>query len=282
MIYLIIVSIIWALSFSIIKGTLISIDPNFVAFVRLLISFIIFLPFLRIKRIGKNVFFHLALIGMIQYGIMYLAYIYSFQFLEAYEIAVLTLLTPFFVVLIIEIWEKKINFLHLIIALLTIIGSFIVVYKENFGFAFLKGVLLIQFSNICFAFGQVYYKKIIEKQYDIKFFETFAILYFGAVLITGLFVGVTTNFSEIKISYDQIYSILYLGIVASGIGFFLWNIGVTKVDTGTLAIMNNLKIPLGVLFAYILLGEKTNLIQLLIGSIIIAMSYILNYRYSTR
>ncbi|MFC1851208.1 EamA family transporter [candidate division CSSED10-310 bacterium] len=50
MVYLIIVSLVWAFSFGLIKGNLTDLDSNFVAFARLLISFIIFLPWLRLKR----------------------------------------------------------------------------------------------------------------------------------------------------------------------------------------------------------------------------------------
>ncbi len=282
MIYLILVSVIWALSFSLIKGNLSSLDSNFVAFIRLLLSFLIFLPFLRIKNINFKTAFQLMVVGIIQYGIMYLTYIYSFQFLQAYEVAILTLFTPFFIVLISEIWEKKFYFIHWITALLTILGSFIIVFKENFTFGFWKGVLLIQVSNICFALGQVYYKKIIEKNLNLKPLQTFAILYFGAVLITGIFSLSSTNFVSMQINLNQIISLLYLGIIASGIGFFLWNIGVTKVETGILAIMNNLKIPLGVLFAFILIGEKTNLLQFSFGSLIIILAFVLNNRFANR
>ena len=38
--------------------------------------------------------------------------------------------------------------------------------------------------------------------------------------------------------------LVYLGIVASGIGFFLWNAGARRSAPGVLAVGNNLKIPL--------------------------------------
>ena len=81
MIYLIIVSVIWSLSFSLIKGNLSSIDPNFVAFFRLLISLLVFLPLIKIKNLNKKLITHLITIGAVQYGFMYVVYIYSFQFL---------------------------------------------------------------------------------------------------------------------------------------------------------------------------------------------------------
>ena len=75
-------------------------------------------------------------------------------------------------------------------------------------------------------------------------------------------------------------SLIYLGAIASGIGFFLWNFGVTKVEAGTLAILNNLKIPLGILTAYLILHEEINSFQLIFGSILIIFSLFLNEKFS--
>ena len=51
MIYLLAVSLIWAFSFGLIKGNLVGLDSNFVSFVRLFISFLVFVPFLKIKNL---------------------------------------------------------------------------------------------------------------------------------------------------------------------------------------------------------------------------------------
>ena len=53
-----------------------------------------------------------------------------------------------------------------------------------------------------------------------------------------------------------------LGIVASGLGFFLWNIGATRVGVGRLAVMNNAKVPLMISVSLLVFGERTNLASL--------------------
>ena len=50
--YLILVSIIWGFSFVIIKGTLASLDANFVSCARLLLSLCAFLPLIRLAGIS--------------------------------------------------------------------------------------------------------------------------------------------------------------------------------------------------------------------------------------
>jgi drug/metabolite transporter (DMT)-like permease len=47
---LIFVSILWAFSFGLIKGELTGLDPTLVAHIRLLLSFIVFLPFAVIAK----------------------------------------------------------------------------------------------------------------------------------------------------------------------------------------------------------------------------------------
>jgi drug/metabolite transporter (DMT)-like permease len=272
MIYLIIVSVIWALSFSLIKGNLTSIDPFFVSFIRLFISFLIFLPFLRFKNIDKKLLPHLLIIGIIQYGLMYIAYIYAYQYLKAYEIIILTIFTPIFIVITFDIWGKKFKSSNWIKALLAIIGSGIILYSENTEIGFWKGILLIQVSNILFAIGQVYYKKLVVKNSFIEQRDNYAVIFLGGTFITGIFTFSATNFIELEVSINQWLSLLYLGGIATGLGFFLWNVGVTKVNDGSLAVMNNLKIPLGVIFAVLILNESFNLIQLSVGSIFILIA----------
>ncbi|MBN1114875.1 MAG: EamA family transporter, partial [Oligoflexia bacterium] len=84
MFYLLIASVIWAFSFGLIKGHLTGIDPNFVSFVRLLISFLIFVPFLKLKGLKAKFVLQLLLTGLVEFGLMYISYIYSYRFLQAH------------------------------------------------------------------------------------------------------------------------------------------------------------------------------------------------------
>ena len=215
MIYLIFVSIIWALSFSIIKGNLTTVDPYFVAFARLTISLIIFIPFFRNKNLNLKTILNLILIGMIQYGFMYVTYIYSFQFLKAYEIALLTIFTPFFVILIYDTLNKKFILIHWITVTLTLIGSSIIIYKGLVTDKIWLGILLIQLSNLFFAFGQVHFKLIMKKFPKIKILNIIPLLFLGGVLVSGIFSLFFTDLGSLRINYFQIISLVYLGVIAS-------------------------------------------------------------------
>jgi drug/metabolite transporter (DMT)-like permease len=270
MFWLVFVSLIWAFSFGLIKTELSALDSSLVSFIRLLISFIVFLPFLRIKNMDIRVRWKFIFTGMIQYGVMYPAYIYAYHFLKAYEIALFTILTPLYITLINDLLKRQFHKVYLIESLIAIFAAGIVVYNRITTKDLIIGFVLMQVSNAAFAFGQVYYKKVM-KDCSCKDAQIFALLYGGAVLLSGLAASFTVDWKMVHINERQIYSLLYLGAVASGAGFFMWNYGARRTNTGNLAIINNLKIPLAVTVSFIFFGEEGNLLRLVIGGGILVL-----------
>ncbi|MDA3861108.1 MAG: EamA family transporter [Melioribacteraceae bacterium] len=276
MIYLLTVSLIWAFSFGLIKGNLVGLDSNFVSFARLLISFLVFIPFLKIKNLELKFISSLLLIGSIQYGIMYISYIFAFQFLKAYEIILFTIFTPIYVVIINDFIENKIHPFFYFTSFISLIGTAIVVWDEITTTEIIVGFLLMQVSNISFAFGQVYYKNIMSRSPGIKDKNIFAILFLGGFLTAFLFTLFTTEYSALAVNKNEIFTLLYLGIIASGLGFFLWNYGAKLTNTGSLAIFNNLKIPLGIVVSIFFFSEKANFWNLLLGGLIVTFALVIN------
>ena len=265
MTYLILVSFVWAFSFPLIKAYLTGLDPNFVSFARMLLSLLVFLPFLRFQGIEKPMRLKLAFTGAVQFGFMYIAYITSFQFLPAHTIVLLTTTTPLFVTLFNDLHSRKFNLLFFAAASMAFLGGAVIKYPDQPLRASLMGIVLVQISNVAFAFGQLYYKQISARHSSWSDRSVFGFLYLGAVILTAFFSMFTTRFSSIQVTAPQGLVLVYLGIIASGICFFLWNKGARFVNEGMLAILNNLKIPLGILASLILLGESTDYLRLVVG-----------------
>ena len=275
MIYLIVVSFVWAFSFGLIKTHLSGFDPNFISCCRMLLSFLLFLPLLRLRHMSvRNVGF-LAMIGMIQYGLMYMTYIASFHFLKAYQVALFTIFTPLYVTLINDFFQRRFTGLFFAAALLAIIGTAVIVLRDIHQSDFRMGFILVQISNLCFALGQILYKKVME-QNPSQDSRVFALLYLGALLVTFPSALYSTNGSIPALNLVQVLTLLYLGLLASGICFFLWNLGARRTNAGFLAVANNLKVPLAVACSMIFFHEKGNLIRLLVGGGIIVGSLALN------
>ena len=94
------------------------------------LSMVVFLPLVKFKKINWKLSWRLILIGIVQYGLMYISYIYSFQYLKAFEVALFTIFTPIYVTLINSVIKKKINAVFFLTAALAIIGTGIVEYQE--------------------------------------------------------------------------------------------------------------------------------------------------------
>jgi drug/metabolite transporter (DMT)-like permease len=280
--FLIIVSLIWGFSFVIIKGSLTSLDPNFVSLVRLLLSLALFLPFVRCAGLRLHDRLQLMLIGAVQFGLMYVAYIAAYRDLPAHVIALLTTTTPIFVSIAHGFYARKYYVHSLSLALLAVAGGVILEFPDQPLEATLRGVVLVQASNAAFAFGQIAYKNWMEVRPGLEDKNVFVYLYGGAVAVAGIFSSVTTDYLHLSIQPHQWLALLYLGIIASGLSFFLWNMGSRKVYEGTLAIMNNMKIPVGVIASLVILGERTGWLRLLAGCALIATALYLNKFLSSR
>lgn len=276
MVYLFLVSIIWAFSFGLIKTNLTSLHPIVVTGLRLFIATLVFLPFLRMHKIPGKTRWSLFIIGGIQFGLMYIFYNISFQYLKAFEVALFTIFTPLFVTVVSNVIERKWNNPYLLTSILAIIGTAIIVHTGFSRPGMILGFVMVQLSNLCFAIGQVYYRRTMIKAGNVKDMEIFALPYLGgfvAALIVSVFY---VNFSEIRITTSQWLNLIYLGALASGLGFFMWNYGARRTNIGALAIFNNLKIPLSITVSLIFFHEKTDIQSLLIGGSIVIVSLVIN------
>jgi drug/metabolite transporter (DMT)-like permease len=261
MVQLIVVSLIWAFSFGLIKRFLAGVDSTFVSAARLGLALIVFLPFLRFRGLGPKLVLALTGIGAVQFGLMYLAYIESFRFLRAYEAALFTITTPILVTLIADALDRTLRLRALVAAGLAVAGSAFVTLKSTELNVTLTGFTLVQLSNLGFALGQVSYRRLRAQQPALRDRDVFALLYAGAFVVA--LIAMVAKGVSISLTSPQILTLLYLGVLASGLGFFLWNVGATRVTSGTLAVMNNAKVPLAVAVALIFFGEPAHLPSLL-------------------
>ncbi|AWI08297.1 EamA family transporter [Ereboglobus luteus] len=274
MLHLFIVSLIWALSFGLIKGQLAGLDTTALGVVRTGFALLVFLPFWRPGKIRAGDAVRLACIGAVEFGLMYVFYMAAFRFLAAYEVAIFTIFTPLWIAAIESFQLRRIPAGLTFAALLAIAGAAVISWQTlTPTHNLLAGFLLVQGSNVCFAVGQLMYRKIrrgaLGKTSDTSLF---AWLYIGALLITLLASGVTTNWSAFRPDLSQWLVLAYLGAIASGLCFFGWNLGAIRVSTATLAVFNNIKIPLAVACSLLVFGETANIPRLLIGGALLMVA----------
>ena len=146
-------------------------------------------------------------------------------------------------------------------------GACIVVKTAAVGGTF-TGLLLVQLSNLAFALGQVLYRRQRAHRPALRDREVFGLLYAGAVAVTLPVCLLRTDFAALPLTPTNLGILLYLALAASGLGFFLWNRGATQVSAGTLAAMNNAKIPLGIAVSLLVFGETADLTRLICGGML--------------
>ena len=271
--FLLIVSFIWAFSFGLIKGRLTGLDSAFISAARLGLALAVFLPFLRIRGVAFRTALVLTGIGAVQFGLMYLAYNESFRHLQAHEVALFTLTTPILVTVLADALDHRFRFRAFAAALLAVVGTGLIVLPNKELRPTLLGLALVQLSNLAFALGQVWYKRFRVQQPFLRDRDIFALLYAGGFALTLPLALVQINFVTFVLTPAQMLTLLYLGGIGSGLGFFLWNLGATRVNAGTLAVMNNAKIPLAVACSLLFFGESANLPRLLLslGLLVVAV-----------
>ena len=280
MLYLTIVSIIWAFSFGIIGNSLTGVDSYLVATLRLASASLVFLPFLRPKYIHGIDGLRLFIYGFIQFGLMYVCYMKAYQYLPSHLIALFSIFTPIYVVLINAIRKYRFSLKYVMAALLSISGAGVIKVQGLPSVDFWTGFVLMQIAGIAFAFGQIAYRDWKNTHTSVPDSAIFALLTLGGTICAVLFSFILADKASFAITSTQWVSILYLGIVASGLGFFLWNKGATKTNPGTLAAFNNAVVPLAMLFSLLIFGESDQikseqLIRLVIGGLLIASAVLI-------
>jgi drug/metabolite transporter (DMT)-like permease len=273
MLLLLLVSILWAFSFGLIKR-LTGFDGAFISASRLALALLVFLPFVRLRGLAARTVGALVGIGAIQFGVMYLAYNESFRFLKSYEIAVFTLTTPILVTLLADALDRRLRAQALVAALLAVLGGACIVLKTAKVDGTLAGIALVQLSNFAFALGQILYRRLraAPQHCALRDRDVFGLLYVGALAVALPATLLRTNFAALPLTAKNVSILLYLGIVASGLGFFLWNRGATQVSSGTLAAMNNAKIPLAVACSLLVFGETADLPRLVLGGALMGLA----------
>ncbi|WP_018941820.1 EamA family transporter [Polaribacter irgensii] len=277
--YLFGVTMVWAFSFSLI-GVYLSgyVDAWFSVLMRIGIATLIFLPFLRLKDIKIAIIFKLIAIGSVQLGLMYCFYFQSFMFLTVPEVLLFSVLTPIYITLLNDILSKKFHKKHLITALVAVLGAGYIQYSSINENVFL-GFLITQGANLCFAVGQVAYKHLLQSRPELENtpkHSIFGLFFIGAFLVALIAFFILGSTEKMPTTTVQWGIIIYLGAVASGAGYFFWNKGVVQVNTGSLAIMNNALIPLGLIVNLVIWNKEADLQKILIGGGLIFASLALN------
>ena len=281
--YLVGVTALWAFSFSLI-GIYLSgqVDSYFAVMARILLATAIFLPFLRPAALRWSSRLGLMAIGSLQLGVMYLFFYQSFLLLTVPEVLLFTIFTPLYITLVDDLLARRFSPRYLVVAALAVVGAAVIRY-DGVTNDYWLGFLVVQGANLSFALGQVAYRHLARSLPDgVAHRHLFGWFYLGALCIAIPAFWLLGDSTKLPTTPLQWGVLGWLGLVASGLGYFLWNKGACRVDAGTLAIMNNALIPAGLIVNLMIWNRDADLVRLGIGAVILAGSLWLNARWAKR
>ncbi|MBV0933312.1 EamA family transporter [Marinobacterium weihaiense] len=276
--YLIAVTLLWAVSFSLIGEYLAGqVDSYFAVLTRVVLASALFLPLLRPGRLPPGLMAGITGVGALQFGLTYIGLYLSFEYLSVPEVLLFTIFTPLYVALIDNALKRRFALAPVMSTLVAVMGAAIIRY-DQVSDDFIRGFVLLQLANLTFAAGQVGYAHL-SRHYDHvgrQAWQGFGFFFIGAFLVVlpaWLLLGNPDKLPQTGLHWGVL---AWLGLVASGLGFFFWNRGATLVDAGTLGIMNNALIPAGLVVNLVVWNRDADLPRLLIGGAVILAAIWLN------
>ena len=271
--YLLIVTLIQAFSFSLIGEYLAGHgDSYFAVLVRVVLAGLVFIPLTRWRQVEPGFMRGMLLIGALQFGVTYVCLYLSFRVLTVPEVLLFTILTPLHVTLIEDAINRRFNPWALVAALVAVMGAAVIRF-DTISPEFFKGFLLLQLGNFTYAAGQVMYRHLVARYpSDLPHYRRFGYFYLGAlavVLPAFVLFGKADFWPEAPLQWGVL---VFLGLVSTALGLYWWNKGACMVSGATLAVMNNVHVPVGLFFSLLIWNQHEPLGRLFLGGLVILIA----------
>ncbi|ROO33754.1 EamA family transporter [Salinisphaera orenii] len=271
------VTVLWAFSFSLI-GVYLSgqVDSSFAVLTRITLALAVFAPMMRFRGIGRRPVLGLMAVGALELGLMYFFFYHAFTLLSVPEVLLFTIFTPVYITLIEDLLARRFSPGYLATALVAVAGAAVIRYTE-LGSDYWAGFAVVQGANLCFAAGQVGYRRLAPRlPADVPLHALFGWFFAGAWPLAALLFLLIGDRTMLPTTGLQWGVLLWLGLMSSGLGYYAWNRGAVRVDAGTLAVMNNALIPAGLAVNLLIWNRDADLARLAAGAVIIVAALVIN------
>ncbi|WP_213876299.1 carboxylate/amino acid/amine transporter [Pseudomonas sp. dw_358] len=271
--YLLLVTLIQAFSFNLIGVYLAGhVDSYFAVLARVLLAGLVFIPLTRWRNVEPVFLRRMLVIGALQFGVTYVCLYLSFRVLTVPEVLLFTILTPLHVTLIEDALNRRFNPWGLLAALIAVAGAAVIRY-DRINADFFLGFLLLQLANFTYAAGQVLYKHLMARfPTDEPQYRRFGYFFVGALLVALPAFLAFGNPQHLPQGTTQWGVLVFLGLVATAFGMYAWNKGASQVSGATLAVMNNLHVPVGLLLNLLVWNQQEPSGRLALGAGVILLS----------
>lgn len=275
--HLIVVTILWAFSFSLIGQYLAGkVDSDFAVLMRVAIAAAVFVPLTVWRGLPRRLVGGFWLAGALQFGITYLCLYRSFNVLTVPEVLLFTVLTPIYVTLIDDALVGRFNRRALLAAAVAVGGGAIIRFQRLEG-SYLLGFVLLQVANATFAAGQILCRHLLARhRTEVPLHRFFGHFFLGALVLALPSFLLFGDWAKLPQTPVQWGVLVWMGLFATALGMYWWVLGSTRVDAGTLAVMNELHVPAGLVVNLLIWNRDADLPRLAAGGAVILASLLIN------
>ena len=272
---MLVVVLIWAVNYSLIKISLKEIPPMPFNGIRLLLSSAILVIWFLITekkfKVSKEHIPKILLLSISGYTIYQYIFIKGIDLTNASNTAVLFGASPILISLF-SVFAKheKIKPIAWLGILMGFLGVYITVSSKTGGLSIslksLKGDLLIFAAVILWAHYSVSARPLLKTYSPLKF--TMLTMTIGSLLFFPFTIGELQKLPFAAISFKAWFCMAFSGIMALSVALIIWFYSVQKIGNSQTAVYSNLPPALAIVFAWLLLSESISPF-LLIGAAVI-------------
>ncbi len=283
----ILATLIWSGNFIIARKIITEIPPISLAFYRwltatIIISFFAWKYFIKELRFIKEHFIYLFFAAITGISIFNTFVYIAGHSTTAINMAILgTCTSPVISVILARIFLKEtITGSRILGMSVSIVGILLLLSKGHLetllSFSFTKGDWWILAAALSFAIYNTMVKKKPASIHPINYL--FIIFLLGTIVLLPFYLVELKHSGGFVLNASNLFSISYLGIGASVICFWIWNIAIANLGAGTTALFGNLIPVFSSIEAVILLNEKISSIQVFSFILVVAGLIIANLK----
>ncbi|MEM0135631.1 MAG: EamA family transporter [Thermoplasmatales archaeon] len=228
---LVVTSIIWGVTYVLLKYALSYLDPEQIAFSRFLVSSVFFVPLVFVvkeKYSGREVLtlFLLALTGVLLYQLLF---IWGESGLTAGNASFIVSLEPIFIAILgVATKKDKLPVRRLFGLVLATIGLIVLLRPTSVNKVEIFSAVLVLLSALSWAIFTVAGKDLLSRHNPLN--ATGYVSIFGTILLFPFALSGLHGLISIRNPF-LILSLLFIGIFATFLGYYLWFDGLKKVDS---------------------------------------------------
>ncbi|MFN1835814.1 DMT family transporter [Balneola sp. MJW-20] len=273
---LILVAVIWALNFSIIKVTLTEIDPYSFNALRFIFAAVILYSIARKRgytlKVQKEDFWKLVGIGIVGNLFYQVLFMIGIDYTYSANAAVMLGTIPIWVAILSQFFtDEKMTTLTFIGVVLAFSGvALIIAGGENeisFQSKTFLGDVITVIAALCWAVFTIMSRKYLKTYSPVQYSAFMSVI--GVICLSLVGAPSLLKLDWSGISWLGFGGIIYSGALSVGVAYIIWNRGVKVIGAVRTAAYQNLVPVLGLLFGVILLGEELALLQYIGAALVI-------------